>query len=75
MRLLSILFMLVMISGCQSLKRPSGDPAKISSDTLCYRAANKNSDALQAEIDFRNLDCARILEADPLYNRGAPNWR
>lgn len=75
MKVFSTLMILVFLAGCQTLKRPSNDPARMSSDTLCYRAANKNSDALQDEIDFRNLDCVRILEEDPLYSRGAPNWR
>jgi hypothetical protein len=72
MRLASAILILLVLPACQSLKRPSSDPAKMSSDTLCYRAANKNNEALQNEIDRRNLNCNNILQSDPLYNR---DWR
>lgn len=44
----------------------SGDPARMSADTLCYRAAYaKENPALQEEVRARNLDCAQILDAQP----------
>jgi len=48
----------------------SGDPAKMSSDTLCFRYANNKAPELAAEIDRRNLDCASILREDPLLTQG-----
>lgn len=44
----------------------SGDLARMSADTLCYRAAYaKENPALQEEVRARNLDCAQILDAQP----------
>lgn len=51
--------------------RPSADPARMSSDTLCYRAAGaKKNQAIQDEIRARRLNCRAILESDPLLQNG-----
>ena len=68
-----IFLMLVLampLTACQSYRTPSmsGDPAQMSSDTLCFRYASSKDPELGAEIARRNLDCARLLESDPLLN-------
>lgn len=63
----------VILSACSgetlgSFRAPSlsGDPAKMSADTLCYRAAYAKEDpALREEVKARNLDCEAILAAQP----------
>ena len=44
----------------------SGDPAKMSSDMLCYRAQTTGKAELKAEAARRNLDCRAEIENDPL---------
>lgn len=62
-----LILSVLILPACQSLKRPSSDPVKMSSDTLCYRAAGaKKNEAYTDEIRARGLDCRRILEYDPL---------
>jgi len=61
----------LILPACSGIKRPSSDPAKMSSNALCYRAELKRSDpvekaAFEQEIDRRNLDCNAILSDDPL---------
>lgn len=62
----------LLISACQSMKGPSmsGDPAKMSGDTLCYKHATTADEELRAalgtEIDLRGLDCMEALRRDPL---------
>jgi hypothetical protein len=66
------LAMTLTVTACVSTgtyKSPSvsGNPSKMSADTLCYRAATARANAaLKDEIRARNLDCAAILESDPL---------
>ncbi|MEZ5815428.1 MAG: hypothetical protein R3E13_12035 [Alphaproteobacteria bacterium] len=57
------------LSACQSLRAPrvNATPESMSSDTLCYRYASSKNEALREEIARRNLNCAAILENDPLY--------
>ncbi|MEM7651336.1 MAG: hypothetical protein AAF204_04555 [Pseudomonadota bacterium] len=59
---------LAALSACQNYRTPSlsGDPAKMSSDTLCFRYASSKAPELGAEIARRNLDCAALLRDDPL---------
>lgn len=69
--LFSILgLMLVMLtSACMTsgMNRPSSSPERMSSDTLCYRAAGaKKDEAITDEIHARGLDCRALLESDPL---------
>ncbi|HOO82873.1 MAG TPA: hypothetical protein PK513_10275 [Alphaproteobacteria bacterium] len=56
------------LCACQSLRAPSmsGDPAKMSSDMLCYRAQTTGKAELKAEAARRNLDCRAEIENDPL---------
>lgn len=67
-----LLLLTLLLTACAGYKTPtmSSDPAKMSSDTLCYRYGIGRADnaALAAEITARNLDCAAILRADPLYS-------
>ena len=60
---------LLILPACQTMKRPSTDPAKMSSDALCYRAETKKSEEILSEIDRRNLDCRSILSSDPILNQ------
>ncbi len=47
----------------------SGNPQRMSSDTLCYRAAGAKTDsALKDEIRARRLDCNAILESQSSYD-------
>ena len=62
----------VALSACGHYNAPSlsGNPATMSSDTLCYRYATaKRDQAIADEITRRNLNCARVLENDRLYQR------
>lgn len=66
-----LLFAALFLPSCSGLKRPSGDPAKMSSNALCYRAELKRSNpaekaAYDLEIAHRNLNCDAILADDPL---------
>ena len=65
-----IVSVLITLTACQSYRTPSmsGDPAGMSADTLCFRYASSKDPELGAEIARRNLDCARLLESDPLLN-------
>lgn len=62
----------IVLAGCSGTNaggynRPSASPSKMSSDTLCYRAAGaKKDEAITDEIRARGLDCRGILENDPL---------
>ena len=61
----------LILQACSGIKRPSSDPAKMSSNALCYRAELKRSNpaeraAFDQEIDRRNLECDAILGDDPL---------
>ena len=61
-----LLLALLTLTACAGYKSPgfSGNPSKMSADTLCYRAAYAKSDrALQDEVRARNLDCRAILES------------
>lgn len=64
--------LLLALGACQRYNGPSArsNPATMSSDTLCYRYATaKHDKALVDEVARRNLNCAVILENDPLYQR------
>jgi len=58
----------LILSACQTLKGPGNDPAEMSSLTLCHNYTNSRDEALGAEIQARNLDCADLLKDDPIYN-------
>lgn len=68
------LIALLTLSACGdgSFRRPTAsnkDADTMSAETLCYRNATaKKSEAVDAEVKSRNLDCAAILQEDPLYN-------
>lgn len=58
-------------SGNSRYNHPSSSPSRMSSDTLCYRAAGaKENPEVKAEIKARGLDCRAILENDPLMDMG-----
>ena len=66
-----ILMLLTACTGAGAYKSPSasGDPARMSADTLCYRAAYGRADqALRDEIAARNLDCRAVLEQQARFN-------
>ena len=67
------LIAVLILTACADYRTPSisGDPVRMSSDTLCFRYANSKDPALEAEIARRDLDCAALLREDPLFNRGA----
>lgn len=73
MRKLIVFSTCIILTACsaadyEGFRAPSlsGDPARMSADTLCYRAAYaKENPALQEEVRARNLDCAQILDAQP----------
>ena len=61
----------LILPACSGIKRPSSNPAKMSSNALCYRAELKRNNpaekaAFDQEINRRNLDCNAILADDPL---------
>ena len=63
------LLLAFLLTACAGYKTPSlsGEPSKMSGDTLCFRAAHDPANkALRDEIAARNLDCRAILENDPL---------
>ncbi len=72
MKHILIISICLLLTACTGLKTPStsGDPAKMSADTLCFRYASSEDPALGAEIAARNLDCVTILRDDPLYPSG-----
>lgn len=58
------------LTACQNYRTPqfrNSTPESMSSDTLCYRYATTKNENLADEISRRNLNCAAILENDPLY--------
>lgn len=62
---------LVLLSACggHGYRSPtvSGNISKMSSQTLCYRAAYaKSNEAYADEIALRRLDCDAMLADDPL---------
>lgn len=62
--------MVCTLSACSGYKTPSmsGDPARMSADTLCYRYAYAKSDPkLADEVSLRNLDCREILDEQPSF--------
>ncbi len=72
MKTLLTLSLVLILCGCANTNHPSvrSNPATMSSDTLCYRYATAKRDpAYGAEVKARGLDCAAILESDPLYNQ------
>ena len=66
----TLLAMTLSLTACAGYKTPSlsGDPSKMSADTLCFRYESSKDPALGAEIDARNIDCAGLLREDPLYS-------
>ena len=67
----AVLAMTMVLTGCATMKSPSisGDPARMSADTLCYRGAYaRSSEAIQSEIAARNLDCRAILAQQPVFH-------
>ena len=61
---------LLLLCACvtENYRAPSlsGNPSKMSADTLCYRAAYAKEDpALIEEVKARNLDCGEILGTQP----------
>lgn len=68
---ISPLALSLLLGACQNYRTPrlSATPASMSSDTLCYRYATTKNEALGKEITARGLNCAAILENDPLYQR------
>jgi hypothetical protein len=64
------LILALTLTACANPKTPSisSNPKTMSADTLCYRyaGARKNT-AIADEIKARGLNCAQILESDPLY--------
>ena len=61
---------LLLLCACvtDDIRAPSlsGNPSKMSADTLCYRAAYAKEDpALIEEVKARNLDCGEILGTQP----------
>ena len=65
---LAVLAMTMLLSGCSGYKTPSlsGGPETMSAETLCFRAAGSRQTELEDEISRRNLDCAGLLQEDPL---------
>jgi uncharacterized lipoprotein YajG len=60
----------ILLTACANPKTPtiSGNPQTMSADTLCYRHAGaRHNQAIADEIKARRLNCAQILESDPLY--------
>lgn len=74
-RTIAVLCLVVLaggvLSSCEgSYLRPSGEPAKMSGQTVCYRAHTLRGTAeaapFVAEVISRNLDCNALLASDPL---------
>lgn len=61
---------LLFLTACAGYKSPSlsGDPAKMSADTLCYRYDGNAASPVGKEIAARNLDCIEVLRADLVYS-------
>lgn len=68
----ALLIIVLTLTACSNYRTPSasGNPAKMSSDTLCYRYASSRDSELGDEIRRRGIDCGAILESDPLYGGG-----
>jgi len=69
---MGFLVLLVCLQSCTNPKTPSisSNPQTMSADTLCYRhAGGRKNQAIADEITARRLNCAQILESDPLYRR------
>lgn len=63
-----VLMVLLFTSACADYRTPgvSGDPGRMSADTLCYRYAYAKKDPkLKEEIAARGLDCKSILDSQP----------
>ena len=61
----SIIFLL--LTACSTTRMPGQGVARMSNDTLCYRAAYASGDpAINAEIKSRHLDCEKYYDSDPL---------
>ncbi|HBR68263.1 MAG TPA: hypothetical protein DEA55_02685 [Rhodospirillaceae bacterium] len=60
----------LFLTACAGYKSPSlsGDPSKMSADTLCTRYDGREDSPIGKEIASRNLDCMRVLGADPVYS-------
>lgn len=60
---LALAMTIMAMTACSNYRHPSVDSTStMSSDTLCYRYAyGKRTEAMKAEIDARNLDCADVL--------------
>ncbi len=73
MKNLTFLLALLLLTACAGIKAPSmsGDPSKMSADTLCFRYASSEDPVLGAEIAARGLDCVTILRDDPLMPGGS----
>ena len=70
-KIILVLVLTACMGACATMKSPSitGDPARMSADTLCYRAAHaRASEAINAEIAARNLDCRAILAQQQAFN-------
>lgn len=67
------LIALILLTACSGYNTPtvSGDPAKMSADTLCFRYASSKDPALGTEIAARGLDCTSLLRDDPLLRGSA----
>ncbi|MCD8496710.1 MAG: hypothetical protein LRZ85_00620 [Alphaproteobacteria bacterium] len=58
-----MIFTVLLLASCANFKGPSQSPAKMSADTLCYRAAYaKNNEAIHDEIAARRLNCRKLLD-------------
>ncbi len=62
----SLLLLCACVTEGARIPSLSGNPSKMSADTLCYRAAYAKEDpALIEEVKARNLDCGEILGTQP----------
>ena len=58
---------LFLLTACSTTRMPWQGVARMSNDTLCYRAAYASGDpAINAEIKSRHLDCEKYQGSDPL---------
>ena len=68
-----IYFIVLLLTACTGgnyYPTLSGDPERMSGQTLCFRHANTGDPDLATEITKRNIDCAGLLSEDPVYNPG-----
>ncbi len=71
---LMLLAMTPFLIACSGYKTPgvSGNPSKMSADTLCYRYAYaKSNPALKDEVAARGLDCREVLDSQPAMGQPA----